>query len=56
MSFLEVTVVDGEVFQVVQMVDTNGGLWLALYMLQRQPDKRWRIAGCMLQKGEGRVI
>ena len=55
-TFLEAAVVDGEVFQAVQLVDANGGLWLALYSVQRQPDKRWRISGCMVQRGEGRVI
>ena len=55
-TFLETAVVDGEVYQAVQMVDGNGVLWLALYALERQPDKRWRISGCIVQRGEGRVI
>jgi hypothetical protein len=55
-TFLQTAVVDGEVFQAVQMVDAEGALWLALYALERQPDKRWRISGCVVHKGEGRVI
>jgi hypothetical protein len=55
-TFLQTAVVDGEVFQAVQMVDAEGALWMALYALERQPDKRWRISGCVVQKGEGRVI
>ena len=55
-AFLHTGVVDGQVFQAVQMVDGSGGVWLALYALERQPDKNWRISGCVVRKGEGQVI
>lgn len=55
-KFLQVTVVGGEVFQAVQMLDGNGVLWLALYAVQRQPDKLWRISGCVVRQSEDRVI
>lgn len=55
-SFLPTAVVDGTVFQPVQMIDVNGSVWLALYALQRQPDKNWRISGCVVRQGEGKVI
>ena len=47
--FLEPEQIDDEVMQAVQMSDEDGGLWLALYRMQRQPDDSWRIGGCILQ-------
>jgi hypothetical protein len=34
------------VSQSVQFRDREGNLWRAIYELQRQPDKSWRISGC----------
>ena len=39
---------DGDVLQVVQLRDAAGQLWRAAYLLARQPDKQWRIAGCVV--------
>ncbi len=36
----------GVVTQAVQFRDAEGRLWRAVYELQRQSDKRWRISGC----------
>ncbi len=47
--------VAGEIIQSVRMTDDRGTLWLASYVLQRQPDKSWRIAGCAVTEIEGRV-
>ena len=45
----------GEVLQQVRMTDANGGVWLARYHMERQPDGRWLIAGCDLARSEGRA-
>ncbi len=37
---------EGEVFQAVHFRDRDGHLWRAVYELQRQPDRSWRINGC----------
>jgi hypothetical protein len=37
---------EGVVVQGVQLHDRDGKFWRALYELQRQPDKSWRINGC----------
>ena len=42
-----------EVLQGVQMTDADGRAWLAVYRLQRQPDRAWRIGGCSLQPRAG---
>lgn len=42
-----------EVLQRVQLADDQGVLWVALYSLQRQPDRLWRITGCTLGVSEG---
>jgi hypothetical protein len=45
----------GEVLQQVRMTDASGGVWLARYHMERQPDGRWLIAGCDLARIEGRA-
>ena len=37
---------DGVITQGVQFRDREGNIWRAIYELQRQPDKSWRINGC----------
>ena len=44
-----------EVVQKVQMLDASGASWLALYSLQRQKDKTWRISGCVVVENKGRM-
>ena len=44
------------VVQPVHMTDGNGGSWLAVYRLERQQDKSWRIAGCVLVANSGQAI
>ena len=44
-----------EVVQPVHLTDATGGLWLAVYRLQRQPDRSWRIAGCELAPSTART-
>ena len=46
-------VIDGEVIQPVRMIDADGEAWVAFYPMQRQPDGRWRINGCQLEKVRG---
>ena len=41
--------------QAVHMTDADGVLWLALYHLERQPDKSWRISGCQVVEAKGQV-
>lgn len=38
----------GVILQGVQFRDREGHYWRALYELQRQPDLRWRINGCVV--------
>lgn len=42
----------GVITQVVQFRDAEGRLWRAVYELQRQRDKRWRITGCAVVPGD----
>ena len=46
--FLTPRVLDAAVVQPVQMRDSNGNAWLAMYTLQRQTDARWLISACVL--------
>ena len=45
----------GQVIQRVQLMDDSGSAWLALYSLQQQKDKSWRITGCQVIANKGRM-
>lgn len=47
-SFLELVVIGGDVVQPIQVVDRDGGAWVAYYAMQRQKDGSWRTSGCHL--------
>jgi Domain of unknown function (DUF4864) len=42
--------------QRVHMTDARGKSWLAVYSLQRQKDKLWRITGCAVAESKGSFI
>ena len=44
-----------DVVQKVQMLDASGTSYLAVYSLQRQKDKTWRISGCAVVENKGRM-
>ena len=44
-----------QVIQRVQMIDASGSAWLAIYSLQQQKDKTWRITGCSVVANKGRM-
>ena len=54
-TFLEPAWVDGTLLQGVHLSDASGSVWLAVYQLERQPDKSWRIAGCTVQPADGKL-
>lgn len=54
-AFLKPESKDGLVIQRVQMLDDQGNAWLAVYSLQRQKDKAWRITGCQVVPNKGRM-
>ena len=45
-KFLEAAIVDGQVIQPLQIVSRGGETFVALYAMEQQPDRDWRIAGC----------
>ena len=47
-TFLEVRVKGGEVAQAVRFVGPDGATVIAVYLMERQPDGNWRIAGVRL--------
>jgi len=53
--FLHPAWVQGQLVQGVQLSDANGALWLAVYQLERQPDRSWRISGCNVQPSAGKM-
>lgn len=54
-AFLQAESVSGEVLQRVQLTDASGNSWLAIYSLEQQKDKSWRITGCSVQENKGRM-
>ena len=53
--FLKPESADADAIQRVQMQDSSGVSWLAVYSLQRQKDKTWRISGCAVVENKGRM-
>ena len=53
--FLNPEWVQGQLVQGVHLTDASGNLWLAVYQLERQPDKSWRISGCTAQPSSGKM-
>lgn len=54
-AFLKTEGSGDEVVQKVQMLDAGGTSYLAVYSLQRQKDKSWRISGCAVVANTGRM-
>ena len=54
-AFLKSEISGDDVIQRVQMLDASGTSWLAVYSLQRQKDKSWRISGCAVVENKGRM-
>ena len=52
-SFLHPEWNDRELVQGVHLTDAKGSLWLAVYRLERQADRSWRINGCDVQPAAG---
>ena len=46
--YLRPEAVEGGAVLVVHVVDHDGESWLATYQMQRQPDRSWRIDGCVV--------
>ena len=44
-----------DAIQTVQMTDAQGESWLAVYTLQRQGDKSWRISSCIVVPNQGKA-
>ena len=54
-AFLKAEVSGDGVVQRVQMLNASGTSYLAVYSLQRQKDKTWRISGCAVVENKGRM-
>jgi hypothetical protein len=54
--FLKAETEDGALVQPVHMTDREGSTWLALYRLQRDDAKTWRIGGCVLVPRAGKTV
>lgn len=54
-TFLNPEWLQGQLVQSIHLTDSSGGLWLATYRLERQPDKSWRISGCEVQPSSGKM-
>jgi len=53
LAFLLAEVIDGGTIQRVRMTDRSGAAWLANYRMQQQPDRSWRIDGCVVTRDTG---
>jgi len=46
----------GSVLQLVEIRDGEDKSWLALFALERQPDRSWRISGCLVAENPWQSI
>lgn len=53
LAFMLAEVIDGATIQRVRMTDRSGTAWIAIYRMQQQPDRSWRIDGCVLARDTG---
>lgn len=54
-AFLKPDGKDDQAIQRVQMTDAGGASWLAVYSLEKQKNKAWRITGCVVVENKGRM-
>ena len=47
-EFLEGALIEGNVVQPLRLVAPDNSVQVALYTMQKQPDGRWKISGCVL--------
>lgn len=47
---------DGTVLQLVEIRDADDKSWLALFALEQQPDRDWRISGCVVAENHWQSI
>jgi hypothetical protein len=55
-SFHKPEAEEGSVLQLVEIRDTADKSWLALFALEEQPDKTWRISGCVVAENPWQSI
>ncbi|MEO6017174.1 MAG: DUF4864 domain-containing protein [Polaromonas sp.] len=55
-AFLKAEGKDDQVIQRVQLTDASGDAWLAIYSLERQKNRSWRITGCLVVENKGRMV
>jgi hypothetical protein len=55
-TFYEPREDDGTVQQFLQITDDHGESWFALFVLERQEDSTWRIAGCVVAESPWRRV
>lgn len=54
-AFLQPEAIDGTVIQAVEMVDAEGHVWMAVYRLERQRDRSWRISACEIAASDAKT-
>lgn len=54
-AFLRPELTDGQWTQGVHLTDAQGARWLAVYLMQRESGKGWRIGGCTLVPAPGQT-
>ena len=54
-AFLQPEAIDGTVIQAVEMIDGQGRVWMAVYRLERQRDRSWRISACEIAESDAKT-
>lgn len=48
-AFLKPELATGDIIQRLQITDSDGSQWLAVYRMELQKNKTWRIGGCVVR-------
>lgn len=46
--FSEPEIIEGHALQIVQLIDHDNLVWIAIYEVEREADGKWKIDGCQL--------
>jgi hypothetical protein len=52
-NFSAPEIIEGEVYQMVDLIDENSRVWIAVYRMERDDAGLWKIDGCQLHETGG---
>lgn len=54
--FQETEIIGQHALQIVQLIDSSGLIWIAIYQVELETDGKWKVDGCRLFETGGKFI